>query len=137
MRYLLDANVVLRVLLADDPRQSPEARKLFVWAETRMGVLHLSAATLAEIGWVLRSYYKFDRVAIARQLRGVLLHPGIHADAHLLQAVDFYEQLAVDFLDCVLAAEAMVGNDLGVVSFDRDYRRFSGLKWFTPGQIAP
>lgn len=135
MRYLLDANVVLRFLLADDSRQSPQTRDLFAWAEARGGVLRLSGATLAETTWVLRSYYKFERVEIARRLRGVLLHPGVISDPVLLAALDFYEKHTVDFLDCLLAAETRAQSDVCLITFDRDYRKFPGLEWATPTQV--
>jgi predicted nucleic-acid-binding protein len=135
MRHLLDTNVVLRFLLADDGQQSPQTRELFVWAETRGGVLQFPAAALAEAAWVLRSYYKIERVEIARRLRGVLLHPGVISEPVLLAALDLYEQHAVDFLDCMLAAETHAQSDTCLITFDRDYSKFPGLKWATPAQV--
>jgi predicted nucleic-acid-binding protein len=98
--------------------------------------LRLSAATLAEIAWVLRSFYKVERIQIARRLRSVLLHPGVISEPVLLAAVDFYEQHNVDFLDCVLAAETATQKDICLITFDRDYRKFPGLNWSAPHQIV-
>lgn len=60
-RYHLDANVILRLLLADSPDQSPKARALFELAQAGKLTLFISHVMLAEVTWVLLSYYDFER----------------------------------------------------------------------------
>jgi predicted nucleic acid-binding protein len=68
-RHHLDANVILRFLLADDPGQSPKARTLFELAQAGRLTLFISHVTLAEVSWVLLSYYGFERSKRAQALR--------------------------------------------------------------------
>ena len=45
--FVLDTNVALRFLLADDPIQSPKAKELFELAETGRARLYLSHVAIA------------------------------------------------------------------------------------------
>jgi predicted nucleic-acid-binding protein len=56
----LDTNVIVRLLVGDDPRQTPIAERAFLAAVANGGV-HLPDVVLAEVAWVLRGY-ELDRV---------------------------------------------------------------------------
>ena len=49
----LDTNVVVRLLVGDDPQQTPIAEQAFLSAINNGGV-HLPDVVLAEVAWVLR-----------------------------------------------------------------------------------
>ncbi len=104
----LDAHVILRFLLADDPRQSPKARALFDLAQTGKVTLRISHVCLAEVTWVLLSFYAFERTKLATTLRALVLHDGVEAEdeAVLLDAFDRFGRINVDFIDCYTAALA-------------------------------
>jgi len=53
--HTLDTNVVVRLLIGDDPIQTPIAERAFLDAIARGGV-YLPDGVLAEVGWVLRGY---------------------------------------------------------------------------------
>ena len=59
--FILDTNVTLRFLLADDPNQSPKAKELFELAESGGVRLRLSHVAVAELVWVLGSFFDFAR----------------------------------------------------------------------------
>ena len=56
----LDTNVIVRLLVGDDPRQTPIAERTFLAALANWGV-YLPDVVLAEVAWVLRGY-ELDRV---------------------------------------------------------------------------
>lgn len=120
-RAILDANVVLRYLLADDAKQSPEAVELIENAPD--GSLHLSAIILAEVTWTLKSYFGVPRDQISSAIQRVLAQPSVAVDATTLDAVARYANTKVDFVDCALAA-AGAATGLPVATFDKDYRKF-------------
>jgi hypothetical protein len=60
----LDTNVVVRLLIGDDPQQTPIAERSFLEAIATGGV-YLPDVVLAEVAWVLRGY------ALDRQSRYV------------------------------------------------------------------
>lgn len=51
----LDTNVVVRLLIGDDPRQTPIAERAFLDAIAAGGV-YLPDVVLAEVAWMLRGY---------------------------------------------------------------------------------
>ena len=51
----LDTNVIVRLLVGDDPQQTPIAKRAFLAAVASGGV-DLPDVVLAEVAWVLRGY---------------------------------------------------------------------------------
>lgn len=133
----LDANVILRFLLADDPSQSPKAKALFELAQAGKLSLAVSHVTLAEVSWVLLSYYEFERTKLARTLRELVLHEGVEVDDSdvVLDAFDRFGKVNVDFIDCYMAALAK-GRSAVVVTEDRDFRKFPDVVARAPGEIV-
>lgn len=131
--YILDANVALRFLLADNPKQSPVAKDLFIQAAKGNVELILNAVTLAEIVWVLDSFYEFEHEKIGNLLCGLVLHEGVVCpdEDTCLSALKLFATLSVDFADCYVAASAHAQN-LPVLSYDRDFRKISGISFLTP-----
>ena len=101
----LDTNVVVRLLVDDDPAQTRRARALL---ETCTAFV--TPTVLLETEWVLRGAYDVGRAAIARSLRGLLgLRAVVIGDLQAVaQALDWFEA-GLDFADALhlaLSAEA-------------------------------
>ena len=133
--YLLDADVILRFLRRDEPRMAAAADALFARAERGDVRLLLDSIILAEVVFVLQSFCKQGRAAIAEVLLDLVNNGGaIEADhpALLTEALERYRRHPqVDFADALLAALA-VGNQVPVASFDRDLDRFGDVTRFEP-----
>jgi predicted nucleic-acid-binding protein len=100
----LDANILLRSMLNDDPVQSPAARRLLQSLdESRRGFVNIPV--MLEFFWVLRSRYKLPRTRLAGALRDLLevRHLEFEAFETIGKALVIYERLAADFSDAVLA----------------------------------
>lgn len=63
-----DTNVVVRVLVGDDPVQTARAERAFV-KHTKAGGVFVSLVVLAETAWVLSAAYGWDRPTIHARLR--------------------------------------------------------------------
>jgi predicted nucleic-acid-binding protein len=132
----LDANVILRFLLADDPKQSPKARGLFALAQAERLTLCVSHVTLAEVTWVLHSYYEFERNKLAQTLRELVMHAGLEIENGdvVLDAFERFGKANVDFIDCYTAALAKhTGHP--VVTEDRDFLKFSDVTAQRPEEV--
>jgi predicted nucleic-acid-binding protein len=114
VKITADTNVLVRVLVEDDLRQSKAAQTALQKAE----VVAISASALCEVAWVLSQGYKIHPAdtaeAIRRLLRGAVVtnRPAAEAGLAMLDA-------GGDFADGVIAYE---GSWLGAetfVSFDR------------------
>lgn len=134
--YVLDTNVALRFLLADDPNQSPKAKALFDLADAGKIRLRLSHVAVAELVWVLKSFFDFERAKIATTVRGLLLHNGIEVEglSVLLVSLESFSRINADFPDCYAAAIA-ANSASAVTSYDRDFRKFAGVTCLTPDEI--
>ena len=126
MTALVDANVLIRHLTGDPPQQASRATRFLEQAEQ----LLLPDLILAEVVYVLESYYEVARHQIAETLRAILAFRAIRVvDAALLhRAVELYDVHRLDFADAYLVATAE-RTGIGVVaSFDRGLDRVGTIR---------
>ena len=131
--YVCDANLVIRLLRWDDKRLSPIAKEVFAKAAAGEFWLYFTSAGIAEIVWVLTSYYEQDRKAVAEILQAFLQRPGIRVENNgaVQEALLDLQSLSVDFLDAYQARLA-VQRGFGVMSFDKDFKKWPELRWVFP-----
>ncbi|MBX3576517.1 MAG: type II toxin-antitoxin system VapC family toxin [Rhizobiaceae bacterium] len=116
MKIAADTNLILRMLLNDDPRQSQAATV----AVNDATLVVVTLPTLCEIAWVLRSRYRLSRSDIARFLNIIIAIEKIVVDTAAVQAGLSTLDAGGDFADGVIAHE---GRRLGAevfATFDRD-----------------
>lgn len=132
-RLLLDTNVIIRFLTGDHPTHSPRSRNLFARAAAGELTLVLTDLALAETAWVLQSFYSLDRAEIAAALKGVVESTGIEVQDKriLLSTLRNFAQTDVNFVDAYHAAVASA-ESIAIVSFDRDFDQFPGIKRIEP-----
>ena len=132
-RCHVDANVLLRFLRNDDPRQSPAARRLLAAAQSGEVTLVLSAVTVAEVCYALRASYRLPRPAA--HLLADLLQAGVFEledEPPVLDALARMARANVDFGDAYLAARAAASRE-PVATFDGDFAKFPDIKVLSPG----
>jgi predicted nucleic-acid-binding protein len=95
---------VIRHLTGDPPDQAEHATRYLRAADALLMPDHI----LAEVAYVLESFYETPRAQVAATLRAVLAFPAIRViDADLLQrAIEVYDVLRLDFADAYLVASA-------------------------------
>jgi predicted nucleic acid-binding protein len=131
-RCHLDANVVLRFLRNDDPKQSLAAKRLIESAKAGHVVLVLSAVTIAEVFYAFRASYKMSRPNAARHL-GALLRSSVFElenETRVLDTLQHVEKLNVDFGDAYLAVTATESGD-SIASFDQDFKKFPQIELYS------
>jgi predicted nucleic acid-binding protein len=130
-RIHLDANVILRFLRNDDPKQSPAAARLFQKAAGGKASLFVSAVTVNEVFFAFASFYKLSQSTTGQKLLP-FVRTGIAEFEHetcLLDALQRVIAENVDFGDAFLAATAAAHKE-SVASFDRDFRKFKDVKLY-------
>ena len=130
MKALLDTNILIRHLTGDPPAQAKRATA-YLGADHE---LILPDLVLAEMVYVLESFYEVPRADIARMARALLALPSIAVADHdlLLRAVEIYEVLRLDFAEAYLAALAELSGVNRVASFDRQIDRVRGIQRIEP-----
>ena len=126
MTAFLDTNVLIRHLTGDPPSQAARASRYLRAADD----LLLPDLILAEVAYVLESFYEVPRAQVATTLRAVLAFPAIRVvDNDLLQrAVEVYEVHRLDFADAYLVANAERTGVGVIASFDRTIDRVATVR---------
>jgi predicted nucleic acid-binding protein len=125
---ILDTNILLRLIDGGGSPRYDEVRARLESALELGERLVVTAATIHEVVFVLRSTatgYGYSRTETAGEIHELLDAPELrveHADALRSAATDFGAHQSIDFHDFYLAARART-LDEKVYSLDRDFRR--------------
>ena len=123
-----DTNVLVRILVGDDPSQTKRAERAFLEHAKGQGIF-VSIIVLAEVAWVLSAAYEWDRATIHDRLSRLVRTRGV-----ILEEIELVEgalaQYAVgpaDFADYLVLGKAQsVGACL--LTFDKRLGRAEGAR---------
>lgn len=134
-RAYVDANVILRFITNDPPEMAEKAGELFASADAGDVELTVDSTIIAEVVWVLQSFYGFTPAEIAPILQAFLVSDSIASEekVQLAQALVLYEEKNVDFVDALLAVRMTAHGITDVYSFDRHFDRFESIHRLSPG----
>ena len=125
----LDTNVLLRLLLNDDPNQARQAQDLVDRAVAASDRVLLPDIVLCELEWVLESVYSFSRARIAATVRRLLdaeEFAFVNRPA-VVRALEHYTRGKADFSDYLLGESAMMAGASTTYTFDRVLSRSAGF----------
>lgn len=115
MKIVVDTNVLLRFVLADDPKQYRSAKEALEKATAALVTNH----ALCEMVWVLRSRYGVSRDNLAATISLVRETEKVVLDLQAVNAGIAALRSGADFADGVIAHEgAWLGGET-FVSFDK------------------
>jgi predicted nucleic acid-binding protein len=126
----VDANVILRYLLRDDPKQAAKARAIWQSVEEGQTVVVCDPVTLAEVVFVMSSVYKLANQEIAEALLG-LLHPDavvLPQKSRYLRALQLFAGPVAHFGDACACAAALEDCEGRLYSFDRKLSSVPGIE---------
>lgn len=117
----LDTNVLARFLVADDATQHQKVLALFRRGIADGETFFVGDVVLADLTWVLRASYRFERAQIANVLHALLEaeHLIFESSDRLRRALHRFQGGAAGFADCLIDER---GRELGctrLVTFDR------------------
>jgi predicted nucleic acid-binding protein len=135
-RAWVDANVLLRLITDDPPEMAAAAAALAERAAGGDLTLRLSPLVVAEMTWVLKSFYGFPADRIAGVLSTLARADGVATEEEgiVLAALQTMARAGVDFVDAYLAEKARASGE-AVASFDGDFDRLE-VEWITVGVDA-
>jgi predicted nucleic-acid-binding protein len=124
----VDTNVVVRLVVRDDPEQVRAAEQFI----SRGGwVSHL---VMAELSWVLDTVYERSAGQIALAIDMVLNHKELtvqDADAVIAALAHFGKRPALGFSDCLMLEVARKAGHLPLGTFDRTLAKLDGAERLT------
>jgi predicted nucleic-acid-binding protein len=123
----LDTNVLVRLLIGDEPRQTTIAEQAFLAAVDSGGV-YLPDVVLAEVAWVLRGY-ALDRGTRHNLLERLVRTRGVVVD-DIDAVIDALERfrLGGDLADQLILARASRAGALPVLTFERIFSAQEGVE---------
>ncbi len=129
-RPFLDANVLLRHLLQDDPVQSPQATDFLARVEADEVRVRMSPIAVFEVVYALQGLYELPKATVREvvlpllQLSGIVL-PG---KGRVVQAFDLYVERDLPFATAYHLVEMAHANVQEIVSFDPTYDTVEGVQ---------
>jgi len=116
----IDTNVLLRLLLDDDPAQAARIDAWLSGLPAAAGEVHISDVVLAETTWTLASAYRQPKAEILKALQALLAEPmfGFENRGAVAAAVTTFETAACGFSDCLIVAKNHALGCASTVTFD-------------------
>lgn len=126
----LDANVILRFILDDDPSLSPKAKTIFKTIDQGKTKVFISSMAAFEVVFTLEKTYKKPKPEIRKNLLAITKLENVLADKEdiLEKALGFYEEKNVSFVDAYQAALMEKKKIKKIYSFDKHFDRFPQIK---------
>lgn len=133
MRFV-DTNVFLRFLVNDIPEQADACEAVFRRAVTGEEALYTTDMVMAEIVWVLESYYELSRSEVRAKMEKILNTPGLTFGNKevIIHALALYDEKGVDYIDAYNAHILKAMGIEEIYSYDKHYDRLNWLKRIEP-----
>ena len=130
----IDTNIFIRFLVNDIPQKADACEKIFKNAVAKKETLFTTEMVIAEIIWVLESYYELSQLEVQEKVEKILNTPNLicpHKDL-ILNALTIYGEKNIDYID---AYKALILKDKGIkelYSYDKHYDRMDWLTRLEP-----
>lgn len=135
--YLIDSNIFVRVFVRDDEKTWRNCVDFLKEATRQRFKAYIPIVILAEVQFVLASFYGFEKRRILDAVKSIAAMPNLrfHDDCSPSLAIELFETHNVKFIDCLLASSKRVqeGNSV-ILSYDRDFDKL-GVKRVEPKDI--
>ena len=125
---VVDTNLLVRYLTEDDPAKAKAVDDLLARAEQGRERLLVPSVVVAELVWVLESYYKLGTDQVTELVEAMLSTPGLEVqDAPLIRAaIATYLRDKVDFIDAWIMEFARAKEVDRVYTFDKRHFKQTG-----------
>lgn len=116
----IDTNILIRLLVDDDPLQRPVV-EAFGKKLNRVFKGLVTLVTMLELDWALRSQYGYSRARSVSALRDVLRIRGVEVERHdaVVGALALAEARNADFADALIATCALASGCDHVATLDK------------------
>ena len=135
-RALADTNLFIRYLEQDHPDHTEPAKAVLERVRTGELELIVTPLVMAELVWTLSSFYGRDKLTVMTWLLAIANTPGIELEqrSRVLQALVWFEEKNVDFIDAYHAAWLLEQDFDQIISFDKKhFKRFEHVELEVPG----
>lgn len=115
---IIDANIIIRFLAEDDLKKAEAVEQLF--KKAGKNEYEIPDVIMAEIVWVLASFYGLGKSNIIEKLEGLLSLKNIKINRPILQkTIAIWRENNISYTDAYLCAYALEKGKGKVCSFDK------------------
>ena|SRR3990172_1864493 len=123
-KNLIDTNLIIRFLVNDDPRKALKVEKLLKAKRNKNILLD---AVIAEIIWVLTSYYLLGKKDVVEKIRALIHVNTIECNAFIInRALTLWIENNISYIDAYLAAISELGN-IPLYTYDQKFRSITTI----------
>lgn len=134
-KVVVDTNLLVRYLRLDDPEKAKAVELLFDRASKGEIYILLPAIVIAELVWVLESFYKMKAAEIYELIEAILNTPGFEVQEReiLLSTIKTYNERGIDLVDAWIIEFAKEKGISTIYSFDKKhFRNIDGISLKQP-----
>jgi len=122
--YVLDSNIIIRVITRDHPIQSESARKLLLHLKEKNISFIIPGIVISEVVWTLKSHYEYPKPLIIKSLKAFLdsKNLSIIDDYNYQTALILFSNHNIKFIDCLIASlPQLIDQKFTLVTYDQDF----------------
>ena len=137
-RYFIDSNIFLRTIVQENQKVFKDCRSFLQLIKGNQIKAYTCGLVLAEVLWVLSSYYHIKKPGLIEALESILNLRGLRVIDKIdyLAAEKIYEKYNVKFIDAVIASIITADSTKWlIVSYDKDFDKI-GIIRKEPGKIC-
>ena len=133
-RAVIDTNLLVRFLTEDDPTKAAAVEILLGKAAKGEIKILIPSVVIAELVWVLKSFYEMEAGEISELVGAVLNTPGLDTQdkSILREALKTYERKGIDFVDAWILEFARDRNIKTLYTFDKKHFKDIDIKMASP-----
>ena len=137
MLYFIDTNVFLRVLVKENEKVFKECFQILNLVRQNKIEAFTSSLVLSEIGWVLESFYNFEKQRIIIALGSILNLKELKIVDKFSPkiALKIFQKKNIKFIDSLIASNPVIfQRKATVISYDKDFDKIKVIRK-TPKEI--
>jgi predicted nucleic-acid-binding protein len=125
----LDTNLLVRLVVGDDPQQTRQAKAFVDRHCTPESPAFINCVVLAELVWVLKASYEYTRLQIAAAVEDIMIGADrmIEHAAAVQASLDDYRAGRLDFTDALIAHVNKIRGCDATATFDRKAAKLRGF----------
>ena len=131
---IIDANIILRFLTNDIPKQADRCTGLLKRIESGLEEVWLPDLVLADLVWTLEKFYKQPKQRIQELLIPILELKGLRHNNKKISKLAFqlYVEKNIDWTDAFVAAQMITQKKCEIYSYGSDFDKVDGINRLEP-----
>jgi predicted nucleic-acid-binding protein len=125
----LDTNLLVRLVVGDDPQQTRQAKAFVDRHCTPESPAFINCVVLAQLVWVLKASYEYTRLQIAAAVEDIMIGADrmIEHAAAVQASLDDYRAGRLDFTDALIAHVNKIRGCDATATFGRKAAKLRGF----------